>query len=188
MPWISTTQLADLCGTTPRTVRKRCQPLQSRTGERNATLYDSREALPVILSLDDDDRGELERQRTRLTRAQADLTELQIEKLRGTLIEASVVERVQGAMISAFRARMLSLPAKAAPFVIGFDDEAEAQQLLEELVYEALNELADWDAGQYMEAPPQDDEAAAEADGEPVGGREPDPKPRKQRRARPVAH
>jgi len=53
MTWISISQLAELTGTSTRTVRKRCEGLKCRAGEKNAKLYDSRQALPLINRADE---------------------------------------------------------------------------------------------------------------------------------------
>lgn len=139
---------------------------------------------------DDGDPSELEREKTRLTKAQADERELIVERLRRTLIAASDVERVWGDMVSAFRAKMIGIPPKAASIVIAANDRNEAEGILRSMIYEALAELSeyreeDYDSGSGTENTPNPD-AASQLDGEPVGGQLPETKPRRQRRARAV--
>ena len=51
MPWLSISYLAEITGVTTRTVRKRCEGLETRQGDKNATCYNSLEALPKILGI-----------------------------------------------------------------------------------------------------------------------------------------
>lgn len=87
---------------------------------------------------------DLVEERARLAHHQADKTELEVATLRGELIPAEIVKRVQGDMVSAYRARSLSIPTKAAHELLGLDDLNEAQDILKSYIYEALDELADW--------------------------------------------
>lgn len=132
-------------------------------------------------------------ERARLTKAQADKTELEAAELAGHLVRVDDIEQEWGRMLGAFRARSLSMATKAAPRArVAINDE-EALAVIEAEVIEALQELSD------DGLPPQTRErrkralanaasgnAAAEADGEPVGGSVPAPKSRKRRRAGPM--
>lgn len=137
--------------------------------------------------------GELfdyEAERARLTHEQADKTALEVEVLKGNLLPKERVIQEQSAMISAARARLLSLPIKAAPILINQADKREVESFLRELVYEALDELSEFDIADYLpdDQPEREDvETAAGADGKPVGGRAPDAEPRGKRRAGKVA-
>lgn len=88
------------------------------------------------------DGGELDRERTRLTKAQADKTELEVSELRAQLVRAPVIELHWQALIGAMRAKLLSIPSKVAPQVVGTDNLARAQDLLQAGVFEALAEIA----------------------------------------------
>lgn len=93
--------------------------------------------------------GDLEQERTRLTKAQADHEELKVQTLRGTLIPAEVVERVQGAMVIAFRSRMLALPSKAVAMLQSAKEDSQAESILTDLVHEGLEELSEFDPEPY---------------------------------------
>jgi phage terminase Nu1 subunit (DNA packaging protein) len=115
--------------------------------------------------------------RARLIKAQAEAQEMENEKVRGELIPQAVVGRAWADMAMAFRARTLSVPKKAAPQVVGVNSIAEIEGILERMIMEALDELSHADysgsATGDLEVEEGDGvagEAAAEADGEPVGG------------------
>lgn len=136
-----------------------------------------------------EDDGELTREKTRLTRAQADKVELEVEELRGALVRVEAIERELGELVAAARAKLLSLPGKAAPLVMAADNLLEAERIIKNLVYEALTELArgnDEAVDQVELEDPPDLEPAPRADDKPVGGRKPKAKPGRQRRTRPV--
>ena len=143
------------------------------------------------------DGGELDRERTRLTKAQADKTELEVAELRAELVRAPVIGLHWQAMVAAMRAKLLSLPSKVAPQVAGPDSLSRTQELIQAVVHEALAEIAGdgfpadvrkrldmLRAGQSRDA---DREAAAGVDGDSVGKRAPAAKPRGQRGAGPVS-
>jgi phage terminase Nu1 subunit (DNA packaging protein) len=60
------------------------------------------------------DVGAGTRARARLAEAQASLAEAKNARLRGSLLEADAVQREWSAVLSAVRARMLSVPSRAA--------------------------------------------------------------------------
>lgn len=132
-----------------------------------------------------------ETERARLTHHQANKTALEEQVLAGHLLTAEEVEAAWTAMIGAFRARMLGVPGRAAQSVIATTDISEAEQIIRALVYEALSELADYDAEHYRTHSRKSNgtsSATPEPDSKPVGRRRAPPKQRSQRRAGPVEH
>lgn len=117
--------------------------------------------------------GDWQAERTRLTRAKADMAEMQSAILKGTVHEAKAVEAVWTDHLLACRAKLLSLPKKLAPRVHGVDNLATIEAELEATVTEALNELASYDPAlvtdRYVSAHREELDAATEVDGEPVG-------------------
>jgi phage terminase Nu1 subunit (DNA packaging protein) len=110
---------------------------------------------------------ELERQRIRLTRAKADVAEIDANLRRGTSLDAAATEKVMGDMILTARSRFLNMPRKLAP-QLAQANAAEAERILEREIRAALQELAGFDAGkvyeeyldrQRMEAAPGDNPA-----------------------------
>lgn len=95
--------------------------------------------------------GDLASEKTRLTRAQAEKTEIETARLKGELVSLAGAERGWSALVGAFRAKMLTLPPRASPVVVN-KKEREVEQILTDMVYEALAELSNWK--------PDDDEDA----------------------------
>ncbi|MBQ9564281.1 MAG: helix-turn-helix domain-containing protein [Synergistaceae bacterium] len=84
--------------------------------------------------------------RTRLVTAQAELAEAELAEARGELHRASAVVKVWTDNVSNARTRLLAIPSKVGPELVGQDLTA-VQARLKEAIYEALKELADYDAG-----------------------------------------
>ena len=131
-----------------------------------------------------------ETERARLTKAQADKTELEAAELAGHLVRVDEVETEWGRMCGAVRARILSLPTKAAPRVrVAINDE-EAAAILEVEAIEALDELSKdglppttRERRDRAQAGAERSETATTAVGESVGGPVPPSQPGKRRRA-----
>jgi phage terminase Nu1 subunit (DNA packaging protein) len=83
----------------------------------------------------------LTEERARLTKFMAEKTRMEVEKLRGTLVDASEVERTWMAMGQVCRLRLLALPVKVSPLLDGLD-KRERKQVLEDNISAALDELA----------------------------------------------
>jgi phage terminase Nu1 subunit (DNA packaging protein) len=120
-----------------------------------------------------EDKGDWNTERTRLTRAKADMAEMQTAILKGTVHEAKAVEAVWTDHLLACRAKLLSMPKKLAPRVHGVERLPAIETELEAAITEALNELASYDPAlvtdRYVSAHREELDTAAEMDGEPVG-------------------
>ena len=90
-----------------------------------------------------------EAERARLTHGQANKVEMETAVMRGELIPAEVVAHVQSDMVGRARARLLSIPTKAAHAILGITELNEAKDVLKEFIYEALTELADYQPEHY---------------------------------------
>lgn len=128
-----------------------------------------------------EDTHDARRERARLLKAQADKAEIEAAILRGDVIPSEVVKSAWGDMLAAFRARMLVLPSRAATQVLACTRFEEAEEMLRNIVYEALTELAEYDSRQYQHdgsrvSHPYTDHsnggAAAETDGQSARGRQ----------------
>lgn len=107
--------------------------------------------------------GELARARTggdgkardRLDMAKAKLAELELAEREGILIDARIVEQNHLTVAMAVRTKLLAIPAKAAPLVHASNSIAEAESVLRDHLYEALEDIA---ATQIIgEETPEDD-------------------------------
>ena len=81
-------------------------------------------------------------ERARLTRAQAEHAERKNAVEAGEFLPRGEVHFMVTSAFARVRAKLLALPAKLAPLVVGAKSAAEAQKTLRDTVYQALNELA----------------------------------------------
>jgi phage terminase Nu1 subunit (DNA packaging protein) len=81
-------------------------------------------------------------QRVRLMKARADVLEMEKAQMENNLIPAQDVQDAWIEVLSACRAKLLSLPTKTAPEVFAASDLNDVKTILKETVNEALAELA----------------------------------------------
>lgn len=79
--------------------------------------------------------------RMRLTRAKADIMEMERAQMEEKLIPADDIETAWLEATTNMRAKMLSLPTKAAAEVFSAESISEVKNILKEQIYEALTEL-----------------------------------------------
>ncbi|MDA5559180.1 hypothetical protein PJK55_00420 [Exiguobacterium sp. MMG028] len=79
------------------------------------------------------------------TRARRQKTELELQIMRGDLHRSEDVRRVMNDMLGAFRARILSIPSKFSPRLVGLTEIPPIKVVLKQAVHEALDELSDYD-------------------------------------------
>lgn len=85
------------------------------------------------------------------TREKRKKTELEVKIIKGELHRSKDVERITGDMLASFRARLLNLPDKVAPLLIAKTDLQDINDTVRLAVYEALNELAEYDPEVYYD-------------------------------------
>lgn len=79
--------------------------------------------------------------RMRLTRAKADIMEMEKAQMEEKLIPAEDIETAWLEATTNMRAKMLSLPTKTAAEVFAAESISEVKNILKEQIYEALTEL-----------------------------------------------
>jgi len=87
--------------------------------------------------------ADIAEEKTRLTKAQADKAELEVSSLEGELIPAKLVQDTWTDLVASIRAKLLGLPSKVAHQVITVETYQDAELIIKEQVYEALDELAE---------------------------------------------
>lgn len=194
MTMVSISELVALSGVTNVTARKRCAnvPNRMREGTTRTVEYESIPALRAIFEVGGEGGATLEEEKIKLTSAQAEKVELEVEVLKGNLVPADEIEDFLSRTFGAFKARCLSIPTKAAPSVIGVIEVLEIEEIIKEYIYEALAELKDYEPADRTKEDinkiRQDARTTAEANGEPVGGQQAKTKQRSKRRTRTVEH
>ena len=88
--------------------------------------------------------GELDytQERAKLTKLQAEKVSLELEQLRGTLLPTEMVVVGWMGHVANARAKLLAMPAKAAAEIVGMESYLEVEQVITELIHEALDELS----------------------------------------------
>lgn len=91
------------------------------------------------------DKANLDKEKYLHEKAKREKAELILGEMKGELHDAAIVEEVMSDMLSNFRSKLLSIPSKTAPILLGINDIPEIQEILEEKIFEALQELSDYD-------------------------------------------
>jgi hypothetical protein len=118
-----------------------------------------------------------EEARTRKISAEAEIAELELAKIRGTLCLTDDVVKAWETVLHACKAKFLSLPTKVAPVVANESDVAVVKDYMENAIREALLELSNYqpaidpvNTGSAAVEPITGDEAP-DAPAKNVGGR-----------------
>ena len=116
-------------------------------------------------------------ERARLLKAQADMAEIDLAERTGSLVTVDRVEADWMDMVSACRAKMLSIPTKTAYQIAHLENPQEIEKFLKRIIFEALAEMASYETTNNdeelqtdLEEGDADLDATTGADGEPVGG------------------
>ncbi len=118
---------------------------------------------------------DLTQEKARLAKAQADAQEIKTSILRGDVLLRGDVDQAVEAAFTRVKARMRSIAPKLAPVVVTATGPAEAQAMILTAIDEVLLELAGTTVADMVAddaALVADTEAAAEDDGQRVGGRD----------------
>jgi len=83
--------------------------------------------------------------RTRKVNAEAEIAELELARVHGTLVIAADVVQAWEEVLGALKGKLLSIPTKAAPVVSSEAEAAKCQNILEDLMNEALEELSNYE-------------------------------------------
>jgi phage terminase Nu1 subunit (DNA packaging protein) len=97
------------------------------------------------------DAPEYNTERTLYIKAKREAAQINTEVLKGRVHEGEAVRALWVDTLMNCRSKLLSLPTKAAPMIADKDRIAEAQALLEEMVNEALSELAEYNPQRIAE-------------------------------------
>ncbi len=131
-----------------------------------------------------------EAHRARLTKAKADIAEIEADLRKAQVHDAGAVMAVWADMISNAKAKLLSMPTTLAGRVHGEESLEAIRNLIEEAVNQSLNELAEYDPSlatdRYVQSHSGSLETPAEVDDEPVVGQPEKALKRVKRRARAV--
>lgn len=171
MPWIPLIQLAELTGSSVRTVKKRCEGLETRSGQNSAILMDSKQALPLIYQLSEDDRPDPTKEAALLSRERRLKTRVERLSLEGGLIPAQEVIGYCYEMAVSIRDKMLSIVPKLRSkyphidFDVLTDVDNDIRETLTELADDGVPGPVRTRVATYLSGL----STAAEADDQPMG-------------------
>ena len=87
-------------------------------------------------------------------------TELSVLQMERKLHAQEDVEFFWNTMAMAVKSRLLAIPVKLSPVLVGMEDRREVQSILKREIGDALNEIAEYDVEQYdTEFEESDDES-----------------------------
>lgn len=195
---VNRAELADVLGRTEATLAawlEEGMPRLSGGVRGKSSEYDTADVIRWLVAResganaigDDGQVINFDAERARLTKEQADKVAMANDLARGRLVDAERVAGLWANTLTNCKTRLLSIPTKAAPLVLGCKTMPQARDVIERFVVEALNDLVSADPT-VDRGGAEGADAAAEIDGEPVGGPSPKVKSRKQRRTRAVDH
>lgn len=87
-----------------------------------------------------------------LEKAKREKAEIDLQERKETLLRAKDVEHIVDGMILTCKAKLLAIPTKAAPKIIGKSEIPAIVEVMRDEIYEALNELKEIPAEQVEEA------------------------------------
>jgi plasmid maintenance system antidote protein VapI len=93
-----------------------------------------------------DSKANYDDERAKHEKIKRERASLHLKMLKGDLHKSKDVEEAMTTMIVNAKQKLLGLPTKAAPMVIGYKDITSIQQILGQIVEEALLELVEYSA------------------------------------------
>lgn len=78
-------------------------------------------------------------------KAKREMAEIKLAQLRHEMHAAEDIEQVMTDMVITFRNRILGIPSKVAPLVIGLRNIGEIEDIIDEEIRNALTSLVDYD-------------------------------------------
>jgi hypothetical protein len=137
---LSISQLHELTGRTPRTVRKRLNGLKPIAKDGRTVWYAPREALPLLVGIGGLD---LTAERARLAKEQADGQELKNALARGDLVLPDAMDRATIALATAVSSRLQAIGTRTAPALAVEGSVPGCQKIVDGAVDQALHELSE---------------------------------------------
>lgn len=155
-------QLAEWLGLTTRQVTNLADQGMPRRAAGHRVFFPWPEALHwYIQNVKDGARsGDDEKQKltTRRLQVEVDLAELALAKEREQVVTLDYMEEQLRRPLERLRAKLLNVPGKYAPAMVGLRSTAEAQTRLEGMVAEAMGSLSDTGEDPYDDD--EDDDSA----------------------------
>lgn len=88
------------------------------------------------------ERGQLAEAKLRKEIAKADLAWLEVKRMRESLVPTSYIPQIHEMLVDAANARLMPLGGEIAPRIVGMQSLGAIKQVIDECVWNALNDLA----------------------------------------------
>lgn len=143
---LSINQLSLLTGMDRATITKRLKETPWRPGAKQAKLYDTTVALPLIYNVGVS--GETlehlnpQREKALLDRERRRIAELDRQHKEGRLVDTVTVREEWLAIVSIARSRLLSMPARIAPDLASESDSRRVEDHLRAAIHDVLDEMS----------------------------------------------
>lgn len=127
-----------------RTVAQRLNNIQPVEIKGRVKKYDMQDAAKAIIGQVQTGEGILsyDEARARKMAAEAELSEIELQKERAEVLSVDVVNIINNEIYGNFRAKLLALPARAAPDVFSSSNVKEAKAILRKNINGVLEELS----------------------------------------------
>jgi phage terminase Nu1 subunit (DNA packaging protein) len=141
-----TAVIAKLFNLTPRRVNQLvAEGILPKAGDNKFDLAPTVQA--YVKHLQDNNNQDLDKLASdaRIAKLRADKLTRELAQIDSELISTDEAMRAWGMVCHNIRSRLLALPTKSAPLLLGLKTMAEIQEIQKKLVYEALTELSNPD-------------------------------------------
>ena len=167
---VNTSIIADMFGVQDRRVRQMVEEeIISKVGHGRFNLKDTVKRYITYLKLQNEKNGEkefeesFEHEKYLHEQSKRQRTEIEVAQLLNRVHDSADVERVMNHMLTAFRAKVLSVPSKLATQLTNKTSAEDIQEVLMKNMHEVLLELSEYDPSLFIT---EDDD---EEEGEPSG-------------------
>jgi phage terminase Nu1 subunit (DNA packaging protein) len=110
-------------------------------GARGAVQYDSTRALPLLYRPSKEGSYDLTQERARLAHHQANKAEQEVAEQIAGLVSIADIAGIYADELATVRAKLLGLPTRLAPQLLGTESAAEIQHTFDNGIREVLKEL-----------------------------------------------
>ncbi len=156
--YVTTKELAVILGITQRRVNQLTNNEKVFKREingnydvvKNVSLYYQRKFTKESLDFD--------KEKTLHEKVKRELAEMKLKELRMEMHPGEAVERVLSGMLVTFRNRILSIPSKLAPMLVGKKDISTVSDTIKQELLDTLTELSEYDPAMFVEGEDIDSE------------------------------
>ncbi|MBN1077718.1 hypothetical protein [Clostridium botulinum] len=155
---VSSTVLANLFGLTTRRIRQlENEGVIKKIARGKYSLQDNIKSYITFIKTSADlkesktEEGKIDydEEHALLERRKREKIELELASMRGTMHFSEDVERVMNDMLSNFRAKILALPSRVSPRLMGINTISDIQETLQSEVLDVLNELSKYNPNDF---------------------------------------